>query len=122
MTISSLRSELTATREENQVRTAEITNLLEQQNATSAILRVIAASPTDIQSVLQIVAESAAHFCDTYHAGIFLAGDGTLFPKAHYGPIALDFGLKLQRYLTPLRHLVHPEHLRKHVQLMRRRV
>ncbi|WP_095081775.1 GAF domain-containing protein [Mesorhizobium sophorae] len=91
MTISSLRSELTAAREENQVRTAEVVNLLEQQNATSAILRVIAASPTDIQPVLQVVAESAARFCDTYDAGIFLARDGTLFPKAHYGPIAFDF-------------------------------
>ena len=91
MTISSLRSELTAAREENQVRTAEVANLLEQQNATSAILRVIAASPTDIQPVLQVVAESAARFCDTYDAGIFLARDGTLFPKAHYGPIAFDF-------------------------------
>lgn len=91
MTISSLRSELTAAREENQVRTAEVANLLEQQTATSAILRVIAASPTDIQPVLQVVAESAARFCDTYDAGIFLARDGTLFPKAHYGPIAFDF-------------------------------
>ncbi|PZV35873.1 GAF domain-containing protein [Mesorhizobium kowhaii] len=91
MTISSLRSELTAAREENQVRSAEVANLLEQQNATSAILRVIAASPTDIQPVLQVVAESAARFCDTYDAGIFLARDGTLFPKAHYGPIAFDF-------------------------------
>ena len=91
MTISSLRSELTAAREENQVRTAEVANLLEQQNATSAILRVIAASPTDIQPVLQVVAESAARFCDTYDAGIFLGRDGTLFPKAHYGPIAFDF-------------------------------
>lgn len=91
MTISSLRSELTAAREENQVRTAEVANLLEQQNATSAILRAIAASPTDIQPVLQVVAESAARFCDTYDAGIFLARDGTLFPKAHYGPIAFDF-------------------------------
>lgn len=91
MTISSLRSELTAAREENQVCTAEVANLLEQQNATSAILRVIAASPTDIQPVLQVVAESAARFCDTYDAGIFLARDGTLFPKAHYGPIDFDF-------------------------------
>ncbi|RAZ82390.1 histidine kinase [Mesorhizobium hawassense] len=91
MTISSLRSALKAAREENQVRTAEVANLLEQQTATSDILRVIAASPTDIQPVLQVVVESAARFCDTYDAGIFLARDETLFPKAHYGPIAFDF-------------------------------
>ncbi|RUT80559.1 hypothetical protein EOD23_39465, partial [Mesorhizobium sp. USDA-HM6] len=72
MAISSLRTELTAAREENQVRTAEVANLLEQQSATSAILRVIAASPTDIQPVLNAVAENAAQLCDAYDAAIFL--------------------------------------------------
>ncbi|MER8967279.1 GAF domain-containing protein [Mesorhizobium sp. M0808] len=76
--------------EEVQARNHEVTEALEQQTATGAILRVIASSPTDIQPVLQVVAESAAQFCDTNDVAIFLPKDGALAVKAHYGPIPLD--------------------------------
>ncbi|RUV14012.1 GAF domain-containing protein, partial [Mesorhizobium sp. M7A.T.Ca.TU.009.01.3.1] len=78
VTISSLRSELTAAREENQVRTAELANLLEQQNATSAILRVIAASPTDIQPVLQTLVDSAIRLAGADMGAITLRVGDTL--------------------------------------------
>ena len=77
--------------EEVQARNRELTEALEQQTATSTILRVIAASPTDIQPVLGAVAESAAKLCEAYDAAILLADGDQLALRAHHGPIPIDF-------------------------------
>src|SRR5262245_34888465 len=55
---------------EIQERNRDLTEALEQQTATSKILEVIASSPTDIQPVLEAIAESATRLCDAYDAGI----------------------------------------------------
>ncbi|MBZ9905312.1 GAF domain-containing protein [Mesorhizobium sp. BR115XR7A] len=76
--------------EEVQARNREVTEALERETATGSILRVIAASPTDIQPVLDAVAESAARLCDAYDATIYLRRAGRLAVGAHHGPIPVD--------------------------------
>src|SRR5262245_17183602 len=66
-------------------RNRQITEALEQQTATSEILRVIASSPTDIQPVLDGVATSAARLCDANDAQIRLLDGNILQQVASYG-------------------------------------
>ena len=75
----------------------ELKEALEQQTATSEILGVIASSPTDIQPVLDVVAENAARVCGATDATIAMQIEGGLLRKvAGYGtvqgsPIGTDF-------------------------------
>ena len=64
----------------------ELKESLEQQTATSEILGVIASSPTDIQPVLETVAEHAARMCGATMRVIRLV-DGNVMRAAHYGPV-----------------------------------
>ncbi len=65
-------------------RTSALKNSLDQQTAISEILRVISASPTDVQPVLEAVAERAAHLCDAPFARILLVEGEQLVPAADY--------------------------------------
>src|SRR5262249_30064412 len=72
---------------ELQERNRDLTVALEQQTATSEILRVIASSPTDIQPVLDTVAENAARLCEADDALIRLLDGNVIRLVAHYGRI-----------------------------------
>ena len=75
--------------DEIQTRNREITESLEQQTATSEILQVIASSPTDIQPVLDVIAQNAAQLSGSDDAIIDLEDKGALRVAAHYGKIPM---------------------------------
>ena len=69
---------------------SELREALEQQTATSEILEVIARSPTDIQPVLDVVAENAARLCDAKDAVIRRIDGDRLRVVATYGPMPVS--------------------------------
>jgi GAF domain-containing protein/DNA-binding response OmpR family regulator len=82
---------------ELEARNQDLTETLEQQTATSEILRVISSSPTDIQPVLDAVAESAARLCEAPDVSIFLREGEQLRAAARHGPIPSDAALPLSQ-------------------------
>src|SRR5262249_32221654 len=73
-------------------RNRELTESLEQQTATSEILRVIASSPNDLQPVLDTVAENAARLCEAEDVSILEEDGGRFHVMAFRGASRLrDF-------------------------------
>src|SRR5262249_42502429 len=58
-----------------------------QQTATSEILKVISRSPSDLQPVFDMIADSAARLCDGIDVTIFRVDSDMLRVVAHQGPI-----------------------------------
>src|SRR5437870_9451060 len=70
---------------ELQTKNADLTDALEQQTATSEILRVIASSPTDERPVFEALVGSARRLCDATFSVVFLTEAGQLTLEAVEG-------------------------------------
>jgi len=81
-------------------RTVALTIALEQQTAISEILRVISASPTDVQPVLEVVAERAARLCGAPYARVMMIEGDQLHSAADF---AVDPTRRSEANAVPLK-------------------
>src|SRR4030095_10864835 len=86
-------------KDENELVGHSLSEALQQQTATSGILRVISSSPIDIQPVFDAIAASAVRLCGARIATVFRFYGELIHLIAHHGytPAALE----LRRGLFP---------------------
>ncbi len=83
-------------------RTADLTEALEQQTATSEVLRVISSSPGDLQPVFAAMLENAVRICNAKFGNIYRAeGDGLRNVATHNTPTAFAKALRSESYFSP---------------------
>jgi signal transduction histidine kinase/putative methionine-R-sulfoxide reductase with GAF domain len=71
-------------------RTRELSDALERQTATAEILRVISGSPTDVQPVLDTVAERSGALCHAEGSRVWLLQGDQLHAMTSYGSVYSD--------------------------------
>jgi signal transduction histidine kinase len=88
--------------QELEQRNTALTQALEQQTATADVLRIIASSPTDLESVLQSIIDTAARLCEARGGTILQLRetDGRLSPRVSQGR---QRALYEERYADPFR-------------------
>ena len=79
--------------DEVQARTRELSEALEQQTATSEVLRVISTSPGELEPVFRAMLENATRFCEAKFGNLFLLGDNGAFRAGavHGEPDYVDY-------------------------------
>src|SRR5262249_12471643 len=87
--------------ETEQHRTRELSESLEQQTATSDVLRVISSSPADIQPVLETIGERAKKLCNAEISAVSIV-DGELIRMASIHGMT-EAGVEAVRSAYPVR-------------------
>jgi two-component system, NtrC family, sensor kinase len=69
---------------ELETRNGDLTEALERETATSAILRVISSSPTDVQPVFEAIVRNAVRLCDGLFGSVYRYDGERIHSVAHY--------------------------------------
>ena len=112
--LSQLKEELRRVSDQLEYRDRELAEATEQQTATTEILRVIASSPTDLQPVLDVVAENAARLCDADDALILRVEANVLRLVASYGPLPTSQTRPINRQLVSGRAVIDRQTIHVH--------
>ena len=89
--------------EAEQQRTAELTETLEQQTATSEVLKVISSSPGELEPVFETILANAVRICDAKFGSLYRYDNGTFSPVALFDapPALAEFVWKRGPFLPP---------------------
>ncbi|HET9488788.1 MAG TPA: GAF domain-containing protein [Methylomirabilota bacterium] len=86
---------------ELQTKNADLSEALEQQTATSEILRVISRSPTDVQPVFDAIVQSATRLCDAAFGAAFRFDGQQLTFAAHHNATPAELEILRRVYPQP---------------------
>jgi two-component system NtrC family sensor kinase len=87
---------------ELEARNRDLTDALEQQTATSEVLRTIAYAQSDVQPVFDTIVRSAARLCHAVMASVLLTDGRMLYLPANYGSSPEALSAVRARFPRPL--------------------